>query len=184
MAKDVDQILIGANGAMWIAPVGTVAPADETEAPGAGWVDIGHSSEDGVSFKIDKNIEVVDVWALFEHARRFVTSRDITASSVLRQWNKDTVVLAFGGGDVTTVTAGHFKYTPPPPEDLDERASLIDWADGTRNYRLVIPRVMVTEGLETKIARTDPADLPVTLGVLGTDGVDPFYLLTNDPAFG
>lgn len=186
MSKDVDEIVVGANGTVWVAPVGTAAPATSAEAPGAGWVDLGYTSEDGATFTDAKTLQTIPVWQLFHPARRIVTERDTNLGFVLRQWSKDTVPFAFGGGAITEPddvgNPGEYRYTPPAPELIDERALLLDWVDGTKNYRLVIPRGMVTDNVETNLVRTGAADLPITFGVNGSDGVDPFYLLTNDPA--
>lgn len=187
MSKDVDEIVVGANGTVWVAPVGTAAPATEDEVPGAGWVDLGYTSEAGATFSDAKTLTTIPVWQLFHPARRIVTERDTNLSFVLRQWSRDTVPFAFGGGTISQPDAvgnpDGYKYVPPAPELIDERALILDWADGDKDYRLVIARGMVTEGVETNLVRTGPADLPITFGVNGSDGVDPWYLLTNDPAF-
>lgn len=183
MTKSVDEIVVGANGSLWVAPVGTAAPATEVAVPGAGWVDLGYASEDGVTLTDSKTFEAIPVWQLFYAARRIVTERDLAVAFVLRQWNPDTVALAFGGGTVSAPSAGHFKYVPPSPEELDERSLMVDWVDGTKNYRLIIPRGIVTENVETNLVRTGAADLPITFSLLGDDSGDPWYLLTNDPVF-
>lgn len=185
MSKNVDEIVVGANGSLWAAPVGTTAPADQDAAPGAGWVDLGYASEDGVTVTDSKTLEKIPVWQLFYAARQIVTERDLALGFVLRQWNADTVKLAFGGGEVTepVPASGNYKFTPPDPEAIDERSLLIDWQDGTKHYRLVIVRGMVTDNVETNLVRTAAADLPITFGLLGDDAGEPWYLLTNDPAF-
>lgn len=181
--KTVDEIVVGANGTVRFAPIGTAAPVDETVAPDAGWVDVGFLSDDGVTFHDAKTLEVIPVWQLFNPARRIVTERDTSLSMVLRQWSKTNVPFAFGGGTVSTPSAGHYKYAPPPPDLIDERSLMVDWADGTKKYRLLVVRGMVTEAVETQLHRAGAADLPVGYGVNGVDGADPWYLLTNDPAF-
>jgi hypothetical protein len=185
MPQDVDEIRVGANGAVRAAPLGTAIPATPIASPAAGWVDLGLVSEDGVSFKDARTLKEISVWQMFYTARRIITGRDLTVKFVLRQWNRDTVPLAFGGGSVTT-TAGppaHYTYEPPDPEVIDERMLMVDWLDGDHDYRLILRRGMVTEDVETKLVRTDPADLPITFGVNGVAGVKPWSLLTNDPAF-
>jgi hypothetical protein len=182
MAKDADQIVVGANGTIRVAPVGTAAPATEVAVPAGGWVDLGLVSEDGVTFSVSKTTEDIPVWQLFYAARKVVTGAEASAAFVLRQWSKDTTELALGGV-VTEPTPDHFKFTPASAEDVDERALLVDWTDGDKHYRLVIPRGVVSEGVETNITKGSAADLPVTFAVLGTDGVDPWYLLTDDPSF-
>lgn len=183
MAKDTDQIVVGANGTVRVAPTDTADPADVTAAWPAGWVDLGYMSEDGVTFTDAKTLEAIPVWQLLYPARRVVTERDATAAFVMRQWGPDNVELAFGGGEITVDVAGAFRYTPPPPETIDERRLGIEWLDGDKTFRLIMPKGIVTENVETNIVRTAAADLPITFGILGEDGVDPWYLLTDDPAF-
>jgi hypothetical protein len=183
MGKDVDEIVVGANGSFWIAPVGTAAPATPVAAPGAGWVDLGYTSEDGATVRDSKTLEVVNVWQLFYGARLIVTERDFNVSVALRQWNGDTFKTAMGGGEITEPAAGVFKYVPPDPEDAGEKAAMLDWADGSKHYRLVMPRGYGSESVESNIVRASAADLPYTHTVLGADSVTPWYMLTDDPAF-
>lgn len=181
--KDVDEIVVGANGTVWTAPVATAAPADESAAPGEGWTDLGYTSEDGVTFTDSKTLEPIPVWQLFNPARRIVTERDTNLSWVLRQWNRETVPFAFGGGEVSEIETGHYKFAPPEPDDVDERSLMIDWKDGTKKYRLVVVRGIVSEAVETNLVRTAAADLPIGFAVNGVETGDAWYLLTNDPAF-
>lgn len=184
MAKEVDQIVVGANGSVHVAPVGTTQPATEIAAYAAGWVDLGYTNEDGVTPTDTKTIKDIMVWQLFYPARKIVTGRSFDVKFSLSQWSIDTVPLAFGGGEVEEVTTGHFKYTPPSPETIDERALGIDWIDGAKHYRLIIPRGMVSENVDTKLARDDAALLPITFSVIGDDaGGAPWYIFTDDPAF-
>src|SRR3954470_20790486 len=139
MSKDVDEIVVGANGTVWVAPVGTPAPLTPTATPGAGWVDLGFLSDDGVTATDSKTLQDIPVWQLFYPARKIVTARDFTLKFVLRQWSKETVQFGFGGGDVVEQTAqgytGVYRYDPPNPEDIDERALMVDWVDGDKHYR-------------------------------------------------
>lgn len=184
MAKEVDEIVVGANGTVWVADEGTAAPANESAVPGGGWTDLGYISEDGVTATDSKDITDINVWQLLYAARKIVTGRSFEIGFNLRQWNSDNVEFAFGGGEVTDLGSAHYKYTPPAPEFLDERAMMIDWADGDKKYRLVIPKGIVSDDVETQLARANAADLSITFAVVGSDDADdPWYLLTNDPAF-
>lgn len=185
MALNANEIVIGGTGSIKVAPVGTAAPTDIATAWAAGWLDLGFASEDGVTFSDSKNVEQKMVWQQFYAARWYVTGREATASFVLEQWNETTVPLAFGGGSITT-TAGppiHYKYEPPAAGTIDERALGVEWVDGTKIYRLIVPRVLVTEAVETKVSKADSAQLPITCGIMGTDGTFPWYMRTNDPAW-
>lgn len=184
MAKDVDEIRVAANGLIHVGPLGTTAPTDTTTAWDAGWIDLGYASEDGVSISKTRDVATLNVWQSFFAARRVVTSEDFRVSFNLTQWNYQTVPLAFGGGTITdTAGAAPYTYTPPAAGSIDERAVGIEWVDGTVTYRLVIARAMVTENVETQLAKASMSELPITLGVIGEEGVDPFTIITDDPAF-
>lgn len=184
MPKDTDQIVVGANGTVRVAPLGTTQPADIDAAFAAGWTDLGFTSEDGVTITDSKTLETIPVWQLFYPARRIVTERDFTVAFTLRQFSGAQVEFAFGGGSVSADGAGKFRYTPPAPETLDERMLSVEWLDGDTTFRLIIPKGMVTENVETKLVRTAAADLPITFGVIGDDAISaPWYLLTDDPSF-
>ena len=185
MAKSTSQIVVGANGSVFAAPVGTVAPVDVATAWIAAWVDLGYTNEDGVTFRDSQTTEPINVWQMFYPARFIVTGHETSASFVIRQWSKDTIVKAFGGGTVTT-TAGppaHYLYTPPTPGTIAEFALGVEWVDGSNIFRLVMPRVMVTEGIETNLTKASASDLPITVGVMGVDGATGFTIRTNSAAF-
>lgn len=182
MAQDVDQIVVGGAGDLYVAPVGTAAPADSQAAWGAGWVNLGLVSDDGVTLSDSKTVEDIPAWQLFYPARRIVTERSFQASFTLLQWSKATVELAFGA-TVTEPAAGEFRIAPPSAASIGEQALGIEWEDGAETFRLIIPRGIVTDSVEANVVRTDAAGLPVTFGVVGESGVDPWYILTNSTAF-
>lgn len=185
MPKEVDEIVVGANGSVRVAPLGSPLPVGVEAAYAAAWTDLGYTSEDGVTARDEKTLAEIPVWQLFYPARRVVTARNFVVSFALRQWSGETVALAFGGGAVVT-TAGppeFFTYEPPEPEDIDERMLSIEWLDGLKIYRLHLNRGIVTENVETKLTKASAADLPITFGIIGEEGVKPWSLVTNDPAF-
>lgn len=183
MAKDTEQIVVGANGTIRVAPPDATLPDDIEEAFGSEWTDLGYTDESGATFTDSKTLETIRVWQLFYPARRSVTERDFSVSFVLRQFSAPQVELALGGGDVSETTNG-WRYDPPEPEHLDERALALEWQDGAKNYRLILRRGMVTENVSTSVVRTGPTDLPITFGILGDDADgSPWYFLTDDEAF-
>lgn len=184
MQQDADSIVIAGNGSVQVAPVGTTMPTDIATALPAAWIDLGYVSEDGATFSDEKTKEPIPVWQSFYPVKYVVSDATASLSFVLRQWDADTVPLAFGGGAVTAIAGPPqvFRYDPPEPEVIDERAVVLEWTADDSTFRLIIPRVMVTEGVETQLVRTAASDLPITLGVLGTSGVKPWSLLSDHPS--
>lgn len=183
MAQTTSEILVGADGSIHVAAVGTTAPTTPTASYAGGWAELGFASTEGVKVHDGKTLEEINVWQSFYAVRRIITAREFTASFQLAQWNADTVALAFGGGEVTSPSGGVFKYTPPDPQTLDERALGIDWQDGSKDYRLIIPRGIVQDAVDTDVSRSAAALLPIVFGVITDGSTDPWYLLTNDPSF-
>lgn len=183
MPNDADEIVVAANGTVRVAPVGSTQPTNPTSAPVAAWVDLGYVTEDGATFTDSKEIEDVLAWQSFYPVRKIVTAKEATLAFSLRQWNEATVKLAFGGGTITNPSLGVWKFVPPDPETLDERALMLDWQDGDKNYRLIFPKGLVTEAVETQLVRTGSAELPITFSAVPATGDDAYILLTDDIAF-
>lgn len=182
--KNVNEVVIARSGTIWVADVGSTAPADEAASPSASWTDVGHVSEDGLKFRDGANKFTVGAWASQYPIVEDVDNREASFDFILRQWNAKTVVVAFGGGTVSTVTSGHYKYVPPAASDgLAQWAFLVDWTKGAYKYRLVVPKSALADQVETQLVRNAAADLPLKFDVIGSDSADPYYVLTDDPAF-
>lgn len=185
--KNATEVVIGANGRVLVAPVGTAPPIDSDGPLNAAFVDLGYASEDGASFTVSRDITEIEAWQSLSPLRRVVNSRAATIGIALRQWSRATVTFALGGGTVTASGVApdiEYKYVPPAPEVIDERALVLEWKDGAKDYRLYFPRGMVTDDVETTIARTEAADLPISFEAMEpAGGGDLFTLFTDDPAF-
>jgi hypothetical protein len=181
--KTADEIVVGANGSLYVGPVGSAVPASISVPLGVDWTELGYTTEEGVTWVDGKTMQSIRAWQSFYDLRRIVESKEGSLAFQLLQWNGDNVRLAFGGGTVSEPSPGEYRYTPPAPEFIDERALAAEWQDGDKNYRLIFPKGNVSENIETNIVRSGGALLPITFSLLGEDGVDPFIFDTDDPAF-
>ena len=180
---DADQLVVAGTGRVLAAPVGTAFPADVATAFGASWKDLGYTTDDGVQFTDGKSTDSFSPWQSFYAVRRWVTSRETNLAFTLAEWSYDSVPLAFGGGAITEPTAGNYVYTPPDPGETDDRALAVEWVDDAKIYRVYVPVGNVSDNVESSFTKTGPSLLPITFGVLGTDGSAPWTLHTNDPSF-
>lgn len=197
MSVDSDEVVVGADGRVYVAPEDTAVP-DDLGSLGGAYVDLGYISEDGINFKNGQDIEDIPAWQSFYPIRKVVSAKSTGVEFVLKQWNNETVKLAFGGGQIVDDNGGTLKiYVPPAPGEIDNRVMIIDWEDGDSNYRLVLPRGLVTGETETNIVRTAAADLPISFEVTPEGapdtlsdpptadqlGTQPWYLITDAPQF-
>jgi hypothetical protein len=189
MSLDASEVVVGANGRVLVAPADSATFPEDMSSMGAEWVEVGYVSEDGVTFTAGQEIEDIMAWQSFYAIRKVVTGKTVSVEFAMRQWNEDTVVFAFGGGEVTRA-AGVATYVPAEPGDLDERAVCVEWEDGADTYRLVLPRGIVTGEVSSNVTRSAAADLPVSFEIT-PDGLpdgsnietNPWYLLTDADGF-
>lgn len=177
-------ITVAGTADVYVAPVGSVAPTDPSTTPDPGvWTAVGAISDEGATFEDSKTLEPIPVWQLFYPARYVVTEKSAQVSFPMREWNRTSVPFAFGGGAITEPSPGIYRYAPPAPGSIDERSMVLKWVDGDKDYMLIIPVGMVTEAVETALAKSAAADLPITFAVVGQETGDPWYMVTNDPAW-
>lgn len=182
MAADAGEVVVGSGGKVYIAPVGTTEPAG-LEALSNTWKDLGYISEDGITASFGITVEDINAFQSLLPIRRVVTGRTADLSFVCRQWNADTFSLALGGGTFYP-SGANFVFEPPANDaGLAEHAVIVDWSDGSKDYRLIVRKAAVTDAVETQIVRNAAADLPITLSIMGDENSAPWYLMTNDEAF-
>ncbi|MEU7228933.1 hypothetical protein [Streptomyces chrestomyceticus] len=184
------QIVVPARTRLWLAPVGTKAPADATSTMPEGWYSVGLTTEDSLKFAEEPQFEQVKSAQTDFPSRTFQTSDSATVEVDLQQWNAKNFKAVFGGGTITEITpsggtgtAKHYKFAPPRIGGRSEVAAAIEVIDGAKSYRYVIPRAMQMEGVETELQKAKESVLPLRLAVQGGDDADAWYLITNDPAF-
>lgn len=182
--SNASEIVIPSRAYTWVGPVGTAAPVDEVTAPAAAFINVGLTTPDSLEFSTEPQFESVNSHQSDYPTRQFQTGDSATVAVDLQQWNKDNVKFAFGGGTVTSVSTGHYKFSPPAIGTRTEKTVLVDWIDGDKHYRLVIPRALQIEGVTTQLQKGQEARLPLKLAVQSDGTGDPFYILTDDPAFG
>lgn len=180
MANDAENAVVAANGSVHFADVGATEPTNATSAMGSGWTDCGFISENGVQDENGRTIADIGAWQSFYAIRKIVTAMTKKASFAMREWKGENFIFAMGGG---TIASG--KYTPPPPEELAEKALAVTWQDGDKNYRLIYRRGIVSDPVTTTLQRAAAADLPIGYELLGPPAgvTDAWVMYTDDPAF-
>lgn len=184
MPQDAAEVRVGANGQVYVAPEGTPQPAAYSTTLNAAFgTQLGYTSEDGVSLNNGRTTTDIGAWQSFYAVRTMVTALEFTIGFALLQWRGTNLSLAFGGA-VVTGSPGAYRLAPPAASALDVRVLVCDWQDGGYSYRFVAQRTMLNDNTTINLRRTEAAAIPISLKVLAPTSGDPWYLLTNDPAFG
>jgi hypothetical protein len=188
MVETAARILVAGRAKIYIAPLGTVAPANSSVALAAPWAEVGYTVDDSLQF-----IETPTFGTVTSHQSDFATRifQESEAASVevdLQEFSSANLLNVFGGGTLTTITTpvppalGEYRFAPPQVGGRSNVACIAQVTDGLKNYRYVIPNCFQNVGVTQKLQKRGETTLPLRLQVLGTDGVDAWYLLSNDPA--
>lgn len=181
--QDGTEIRIASRGEVYVAPVGTALPTTPTAALNAAFVGLGYLTTDGVSLSVAPEIQDINSWQARQATRRELINQEVTASFTLQQFNEENIPFAFGGGSVTSPSAGIHRYELPVDGALDERALIIDAIDGDVHQRWILPRGNVTDAVEVAFVRDAEQQLPISFKALApSDGSTSLIFLTDDAA--
>lgn len=173
MALTADEVFIAGGGHVYVADVGATEPTDTTTPWDGDWVELGYTTDDGVTITPGQTITDVPAWQSRYPVRRIVTAETFEAAFSLLQWNQDTLSLTFRGG-----TWVGDVYTPGAAGVVDERALGIEAIDGDKIARIVIPRGMVTDVGGINMTRTGGNPIPITFSALASDDA-PFTIIAD-----
>lgn len=183
MANDADNVRVGLNGTIYIAPKGTTAPADLETPWGTGWVDLGYLSDDGVEMAYSTNTQDINAWQSLSPVRKVLTGVDMTLAFTAIELKTSTLTLYFPSSTVTDVTTGVHKLSIPAAPAPDERAIGLEWNDGDIINRLIISRGEVTNRDNITLARSGAVALPMTVSAYADTAPEIAVWLSNDPAW-
>lgn len=187
MGVDKTRIVVAQMARVYLAPVGTAAPADATIALDEDWREVGYFTPDSLGWSTDPSFEEVRSHQSAYPTRRFQTEDTATMEVDLQEWSEGNFKAVYGGGTVTeimpTMTPKQFKFSPPAIGGRGQVAAVVEIVDGAKHYRRIIPVCEQSEGVEQSFERTSESTLPLRLTVIGADVGDSWYDLTNDQAF-
>lgn len=176
--------LVAGNFHAWTAPVGTPFPADIGTAVGDGiddtYVDLGYTGQEGAAFKVETTTKDLYAHQAFDPLRTVLSARKATIELPILEWSEASLILAFGGGAVTSTSNG-FEYTPPLPGVVEERSMVCDIVDGDRRVRIAAERGLVAGSVNAALKKDDWGIIPIVFTVLApVDQATGWVLLGTD----
>lgn len=183
MALNADNVRVGLNGNIYLAPKGTTAPVDLDTGWGVGWADLGYLSDDGVEMNYSTDTTDINAWQSLSPVRKVLTSVDMTLGFTAIELKTSTVTLYFPSATMTDVGGSVHSLSIPAAPDPDERAIGLEWIDGDIKNRLIIPRGEVTDRGAITIGRSDAVGLEMTISAYATSAPEIATWLSNDPAW-
>lgn len=179
--QDVTKVRVALSGNIFAADTGSTVPTDITVTPNASWVDLGYTTEEGITFSVEQQTEDLAGWQALEPLRTVVTAEPKQFNFTLRQLEKNTWTTAFGG-TVSTLGANNYKWVPPAAGAQTYKMFLLEFIDGSFKYRLVYRNCAQQGAREINFVRNNAVNLPLAYKVLAASP-QTWELYTNDPAF-
>jgi len=191
MANDPGKIRFAPNGALFVAPAptggtgGTVLPEDIGDggvtAP-TGYKSFGYVNESGVTITPQVNTDPVTAWQSAVPVLYNVKDASFSIKATLMETSKITTENFFGAKwvvDATDPTLFRLDLSSVPT--LTELSLAVDWAHNGKNYRVVIPRAMVSDRGAITLQRTAAQEYELTFEAMDFSG-SLGYVLTDDGA--
>lgn len=187
MAGNKARIRVAQMARVWLATLGTAAPADAVVAMPTGWFDVGLFTPTSLQWSTTPSFQVVKSHQSNYPTRRFQDGDDGKFQVDLQEWSGDNFIAVYGGGTITAITPPttppQFKFSPPAVNGRTNVEACIEIIDGDLHFRRIIPAAMQDEGVAQTFDRSKESTLPLRMAILGSDIGDPWYDLTDDPAF-
>ena len=139
-------------GTLYTGDFGTTEPADTDVAspPGAGWTDVGGTS-DGVTLNVMQEFSELAVDQIVDVPGRRLTKRDMTIATNMAEPTLENLTIAMNGGTVTTGSG--FKALEPSSDTSSTqptyKALLFDgFAPGGFQRRVILRKGLNTSNVE------------------------------------
>jgi hypothetical protein len=180
MTLTASEVRVAGAGEVFVADEGTTLPTDTSTALPVDWTGLGYVTTDGVTFTHGRETEDLDAWQGTK-LRVLTLSEPVSVSFALMQSNQDVMFVAFGGGTMT-VSSPVSIYTPPAAGANTVRAMVVEFQDGSLDYRFCFPRVQLQGEVSYTLTAEGALTFPLEFGILDASP-DKFQIVTEDPAW-
>ena len=187
MTLVASQVRVPGTGELFVADVGTEAPADTTTALDPAWTGLGYTNEDGVTLSRSLEREPVNAWQSLTPLRYIYNAATLGISAAMLQSNAEVAGLWWGGGDFaeTALDSGVFKADMPVIPEGTEKAVLLEFKDDDITARIWVAKMDLAETGDVTLNRQGATAFQLTFNALAPDsGTVMATWLTDDPAFG
>jgi hypothetical protein len=186
MTQDATQVRVGITGALYLGALGVTAPTATAGSWPGGWVDLGLLDEaKPAEMHPTQTTKDFYAWQTRLPVRTIQTQTGLEWVFTLLQKTGTNLKLAFGGGSITSLGGGDYKYTLPVAGINDEHAFGLEVTDGTVTDRWVLPRGLVSTRQPILFKRDEMVKFDLTVKALAPSGAPSGnwdLLVSNDPA--
>lgn len=179
-----DRPVVGANGDVYVAPVGTAIPAAWAALDSSPWVKLGLISEDGATWTPpSETTSDINAWQTPFPVRILTTALTTSIQFGLMEWDRNTVPAALGGGTFDDTGTELVVYHPPGPGESIERALFLEVLDTPFHMGVYYGRSRITARDDVVFKKDSAALLSCTFSILGNPTGDPYNVVFDKAEF-
>ena len=158
MPTTTEEVRVGVDGIVAVAPSETTAPTSATSTMPVGAKDLGYVSEDGVEETTERSTTPLKAWQRGKTVRTLVEDASVRYHLVLIQTSAETVALYYGG---TVEPDGSIVVDPGAERPVQQL--WLDVIDGDDIIRAWAPEAQVVEVGGQVFKNGEPIGYDVTI---------------------
>jgi hypothetical protein len=164
---DSANVVVLATGAVYVAPEGTVSPAEATTVLDAAWKSVGYLSEAGIEESIEVSSDSITAWQGAAEVRRTITGYKVSLKFTMIETNSKSVGLYYGKA-VAAAATSHGIGGGGGAGGGGRLAFVVDGLDSAgQHIRRFIPSGEVIERGAVTLSGSDALAYEVTLAAYG-----------------
>lgn len=175
-------------GGLWVAPLGTALPTNETTALNAAFKHVGYVTEDGVTRTEERNAENLLAWG-GDTILVAQTGVEAALETTLAEFlSPEAAKVLYGSAQVSTTAAtgsagAKMTVTGKLGTPAPQMSWILEMFSGTATVRVVFPKVQVTEFEDVTFKDDELAGRGVTATLFPDSSGNYFYEYTDDGVF-
>ncbi|WP_306317204.1 MULTISPECIES: phage tail protein [unclassified Streptomyces] len=185
ITRAADLSVVGANGACWVAPVGTLALDSPLSQPPAPWEPLGAISDDGLTYGFDEDSQEFTPWGLTSPFRTQITKSVRTFG--LTVWETSRVAVQslqyrLTAGDLEPDGEGLTKYAETASPVPDRRAFWFLVIDGNSYKGFYVPQGEISERSDVTFKQDEMSGYEWTITTYPDEAGNTVYHVDKIPA--
>jgi hypothetical protein len=156
MSNDATKVDVAVTGIVAFAPAGSTLPTNAVDNLDGAFTELGYMSEDGVVGSRASDNTEIKAWQNGDTVRVIKTTDTATKQFTMIETTDDVLEVYYGG----SFSGGNGEITG---EQGTRGSWVVEYRDGDKDVREVLPDAQVTEWGDTPLVNGSPVSFPVTI---------------------
>ncbi|MFJ4785158.1 phage tail protein [Streptomyces sp. NPDC088794] len=185
ITRAADLAVVGANGGVWVAAVGSTAPTSPLDQPVSPWEPLGALSDDGLTYGFDEDSQEFTPWGLTSPFRTQITKSVRTFGFTV--WETSRVVVEslqyrLDAADLVPDGEGLTRYAETASPSPDRRAFWFLVIDGDAYKGFYVPQGEINDRSDVTYKQDEMSGYEWTITTYPDEAGNTVYHVDKVPA--